>query len=179
MSGHAIAGTLHLVASVLWVGSVTFVSLFVLPWYRTARDPLRHLEVLFGVVKRFEPVGVLSLATLFATGVYMTFGVYDQRLPTLLGHAFGVKITLMFGAMLGMVAVMIVSDRIWHVENEGNPIWRRMEGRRIEDVPPAERHALEADFRALMTRALRLHLVAVAAGLATLVLGASMRYGFP
>jgi uncharacterized membrane protein len=70
----SVAYTLHMLATVLWVGGLVFQSLFLLPMLTSnslefgARDKLTFLQT------RFQPIAWLCLAILFGTGLTQMTG---------------------------------------------------------------------------------------------------------
>ncbi len=67
----AAAYFLHLVATVVWVGGITMLTLIVYPSVRktlSGDDPLKR-TLISEIHRRFSPLAMLSLATLIVTGL--------------------------------------------------------------------------------------------------------------
>lgn len=61
---------LHMLATVVWIGSLAAMSLFVLPAARKALDANGYHLLLAQLVTRLQPVGWFSLAVLSLTGLF-------------------------------------------------------------------------------------------------------------
>lgn len=73
MQGVAIALALHVLAIVLWIGGVGFVTLALLPALREMRDADQRLMMFETLEHRFSLVARASVLLAGATGVYLLF----------------------------------------------------------------------------------------------------------
>jgi len=64
-----LAYTLHMAATVAWIGGLFFQSVFLGPALRRTLDPPSALRLLELLRRRFDPLAWLSLAVLIATGL--------------------------------------------------------------------------------------------------------------
>jgi uncharacterized membrane protein len=73
--GETIARAIHVVAVVLWVGGVAFVTMIVLPILRDRRDPGERMRLFRAIEQRFARVarGATLLAGL--SGLYMLYSL--------------------------------------------------------------------------------------------------------
>ena len=67
--GISFAFWLHMVATVIWIGGLSALSLFIIP-ARQSLEPLAYLKLLDGIQRKLDPVSWFSLATLAATGMF-------------------------------------------------------------------------------------------------------------
>jgi uncharacterized membrane protein len=61
---------LHMLATVVWIGGLAALAIFVLPAARGALDPPAYAAFLSTVQRRFDPLGWFSLAILAGTGMF-------------------------------------------------------------------------------------------------------------
>jgi uncharacterized membrane protein len=61
---------LHMLATVVWIGGLSALAIFVLPAARRALDPPAYAAFLTNLQQRFDPLGWFSLAILAATGMF-------------------------------------------------------------------------------------------------------------
>ena len=61
---------LHMLATVVWIGGLAALAIFVLPAARRALDPPAYAAFLTNLQQRFDPLGWFSLAILAATGMF-------------------------------------------------------------------------------------------------------------
>jgi len=61
---------LHMVATVVWIGGLAALAIFVLPAARRALDEPAYAAFLSGLQQRFDPLGWFSLAILAGTGMF-------------------------------------------------------------------------------------------------------------
>ena len=61
---------IHMLATVLWLGSLAAISLLVLPAARRSLDAKAQSELLAAIQKRLEPLGWFSIALLLVTGMF-------------------------------------------------------------------------------------------------------------
>jgi uncharacterized membrane protein len=68
--GLTIAYWLHMLATVVWIGGLAALALFVLPAARRALEPGAYAAFLSAMQRRFDPLAWFSLALLVATGMF-------------------------------------------------------------------------------------------------------------
>jgi len=61
---------LHMLATVVWIGGLSALSIFLLPAARGSLDAGAYSRLLEGVQRRLDPLGWLSLAVLVGTGLF-------------------------------------------------------------------------------------------------------------
>jgi len=64
-----IAFWLHMLATVVWIGGLAALSIFVLPAARKALDASAYASLLESIQRRLDPLGWLCLLVLLATGL--------------------------------------------------------------------------------------------------------------
>jgi copper resistance protein D len=104
---HPLADVLHLVAAAAWVGALVPLALLLAI---TGKDP-SALAVARAATLRFSTLSVVSVATLFVSGIINTWylaGSVAALTETEYGHLLLVKVALFF-AMVGVAAV----NRLW------------------------------------------------------------------
>lgn len=70
---------LHMLATVVWIGGLAALSLFVLPAARQALDPAPYAAFLAAMQRRLDPLGWFCLALLAVTGMFqMSASPYYQ-----------------------------------------------------------------------------------------------------
>lgn len=107
----ALSYFVHLAATVLWVGGLVVMLMFVLPAARAAlREQAPLYRVLALVRRRFVPVANLSLATLIVTGLIQMSG--DTNYDGLLNFtsAWSVAMLLKHIAFIGMGACLVLAQ---------------------------------------------------------------------
>ena len=106
---HLIADSLHLVAVAAWIGGL--VSLVLLLWDVERSPSVRWASCAEIAVRRFSTLGIISVATLLATGTlnaWILVGSFEALLVTEYGRILILKITA-FAAMLALAAF----NRFW------------------------------------------------------------------
>lgn len=68
--GLTFAYWLHMLATVVWIGGLAALALFVLPAARRALEPRAYAAFLSALQRRFDPLAWFSLALLAATGMF-------------------------------------------------------------------------------------------------------------
>ncbi len=107
--GITIAYWLHMLATVVWLGGLAAVSLFVLPAARKTLEPAAFGSLLTQIQARLQPVGWFSLAVLALTGMFqMSASPFYEGLLAI-GNAWSVAILakhLVIGLMVLASAYM-------------------------------------------------------------------------
>jgi uncharacterized membrane protein len=60
----------HMLATVLWIGSLVALSSLILPAARKVLDPETYLKLLTALQKRLDPLGWFSVIVLLASGMF-------------------------------------------------------------------------------------------------------------
>lgn len=155
---------LHMLATVVWIGGLAALAIFVLPAARRTLEPAAYAAFLAGVQKRFDPLGWFSLAILAGTGMfqmsaspsYQGFLAIENRWTT----AILIKHLLFFG-MAGLSAYLT-----WGVMPKIRRLALRRSASPLAEQPDAHRLAAQE------TRLLQLNL---ALGILVLALTAIAR----
>lgn len=95
---------LHMLATVIWVGSLAAISILILPAAARALKPLDQLAFLEAVQRRLEPIAWFSMAVLVVTGLFQLSANphYDGFLSTsgqwsiaiLIKHSLGILLAV-------------------------------------------------------------------------------------
>ena len=104
MTLYALLKTLHVLATVVWVGGMVFAHFFLRPALAQL-DPPQRLRLMHEVLRRFfAAVGVAALLTL-ATGLWMIGRVAKQAVQS--GGSFAMPLDWTLMAVLGVLMVAI------------------------------------------------------------------------
>lgn len=156
--GLSIAYWLHMLATVIWIGGLAALGLFVLPAARRALDEPAYAAFLSALQTRFDPLSWFSLTLLAATGMFQMSANPNYNgflaVDTAWAYAILVKHLLFFG-MTGLSAYLT-----WGLL----PQLRRLALRRAKtgDLPAAEAARLERQQLRLMQLNLALGIVILA-----------------
>ncbi len=99
----AIARAIHVIAVLLWVGGVAFVTTIVLPVLRRSREPAERLALFRAIEQRFAPQARVTTLLAGLSGLYMLFrlDLWDRFLsPSFWWMHAMVIVWLLFAAML-------------------------------------------------------------------------------
>jgi uncharacterized membrane protein len=66
----SLAYWLHMLATVIWIGGMFVLSVFIMPYVKKNLTPEQRVTFLSGLQQKFQPVGWLSLVVLGATGMF-------------------------------------------------------------------------------------------------------------
>jgi uncharacterized membrane protein len=142
---------LHMLATVVWIGGLAALAIFVLPAARRALDAPAYLAFLSGLQQRFDPLAWFSLAILAGTGMFQMSASPNYQgflaVENLWATAILIK-HLLFFAMAGLSAYLT-----WGLM----PQIRRLALRRAASAPPDEPEARR--LAAQETRLLQLNLL--------------------
>jgi putative copper resistance protein D len=103
---HLIADMAHAVAAGVWVGGLLPLALFLAAARRAADAPA--LAAARDATRHFSNLGLMSVATLLATGIVNTIFLVGS-VPALLGTPYGQLLTLKIFLFLAMVAIAAVN----------------------------------------------------------------------
>lgn len=104
---------LHLLATVIWVGSLAGVSFLVLPAMQRSLDPETQLVFIEAMQKRLEPIAWFSMSLLLVTGLFqMSVNPhYDGFLSTSTQWS----LAILTKHLLGIVMVVVSAIQTWEV----------------------------------------------------------------
>lgn len=142
---------LHMLATVVWIGGLAALAIFVLPAARRTLEPHAYAAFLAGLQQRFDPLGWFSLAILAGTGMFQMSASPSYQGLLAIENRWAAAILikhLLFFAMAGLSAYLT-----WGVL----PKIRRLALRRSD---PSLAHQPEAQrLAAQETRLLQLNLL--------------------
>ena len=99
----AIARAIHVIAVLLWIGGVAFVTTIVLPVIRRNREPADRMALFRAIEQRFAPQARVTTLLAGLSGLYMLFrlDLWDRFLtPSFWWMHAMVIVWLLFSAML-------------------------------------------------------------------------------
>ena len=104
---------LHLLATVMWVGSLAAISFLVLPAMKRTLNPETQLIFIEAMQKRFEPITWFSISLLVLTGLFqMSLNPhYDGFLSTSTQWS----LAILAKHILGMIIVVVSAIQTWEV----------------------------------------------------------------
>lgn len=115
MNDFIIARALHVLAVLMWIGGVGFVTAVVIPYVRHGRLPARRLDAFLEFERRFAPQARIWVLLAGATGFWMTYRASlwsrftDPHFWWM--HAM-IVLWAIFMAMLFIVEPFFLSDRL-------------------------------------------------------------------
>lgn len=103
---------LHLLAAVIWIGGMLFITLILAPYLRTISSIDKRVEITRGVGKGFRIVGWICIGILLITGIYNISHHYHHYVESLFvsreGIILGIKLTI----VMVMIALSVLHDFI-------------------------------------------------------------------
>lgn len=106
---------LHLVASVLWIGGVGFVTTVVLPRAIRTEEPMRKAQILMGNAESFRKQALLYIGVVGVTGVVNMY-YWGFPSPT---TSIGIKIYLMIAIYVVLTGLVVGMPRVLGIMREG------------------------------------------------------------
>lgn len=104
---------IHMLASVIWIGALSTLALFVIPVGHRTLPAEAYANLLDGVNRRLDPIAWFCLALLVGTGLFQMSGNPNYEGFLAISNRWSTAILLkhlVFGAMILISAVMT-----WHV----------------------------------------------------------------
>ena len=95
----AIAISLHLLGTIIWVGGMFFAHLALRPAAEELFEPRQRLPLMLGVLDRFFPWVWVAIVSILSSGYWMFFSFYHGMM--------GMYVHLMQGTGLLMVALFV------------------------------------------------------------------------
>ena len=104
---------LHLIATVVWVGSLAAVSILILPAMKRTLDSERQLVFIEAMQRRLEPIAWFSISLLVATGLFqMSVNPhYDGFISTSTQWSLAILIKHIFV----IIMVVVSATQTWEV----------------------------------------------------------------
>ena len=104
---------LHMLATVVWVGSLAAISLLILPAMKRTLNPETQLVFIEAMQKRLEPIAWFSISLLIITGLFqMSVNPhYDGFLSTSTQWS----LAILTKHILGMIMVVVSAIQTWEV----------------------------------------------------------------
>ncbi len=98
---------LHMVATVVWIGGMFVLSVFVFPYLKKAVSAQKRLSFLIDIQKKFQPIGWLCLGLLGATGMFQMseHPLYDGFLH--IDNSWAIALLIKHILILVMIGMMI------------------------------------------------------------------------
>ena len=104
---------LHMLATVVWIGSLAAISFLVLPAMKRTLNPETQLVFIEAMQKRLEPIAWFSISLLILTGLFqMSLNPhYDDFLSTSTQWSLAILVK----HILGIVMVVVSAIQTWEV----------------------------------------------------------------
>jgi uncharacterized membrane protein len=104
---------LHMLATVVWVGSLAAISFLVLPAMKRTLNPETQLVFIEAMQKRLEPIAWFSISLLILTGLFQMSlnSHYDGFLSTSTQWS----LAILTKHILGMIMVVVSAIQTWEV----------------------------------------------------------------
>jgi uncharacterized membrane protein len=104
---------LHMLATVVWIGSLAAISFLVLPAMKRALNAETQLVFLEAMQKRLEPIAWFSISLLILTGLFQMSlnSHYDGFLATSTQWS----LAILTKHILGMIMVVVSAIQTWEV----------------------------------------------------------------
>ena len=100
---------LHMLATIVWIGSLAGLSILFLPAARQTLDPLVYAKLLASIQRRLDPLGWLSLLVLVGTGMFQMSANPNYQGFLAVNNSWAVAILLkhiVFAIMIGISAYL-------------------------------------------------------------------------
>ncbi len=94
---------LHVIAAVTWIGGNLILAMVIVPHFRQNLPPVRRIQLLTEIGRRFEPVVWGCVGVLFFTGIVNIFYAVDFTSPTALSGAFMRTLLIKIGLFFVLV----------------------------------------------------------------------------
>jgi uncharacterized membrane protein len=93
----AVALVLHILSVVIWLGGMIFAHQMLRPVAASVLEPPQRLTLWVGVFSRFFPWVWAAVILLLATGLWLTFDIYDEfaQAPIYVHTMFGLGLIMM------------------------------------------------------------------------------------
>lgn len=103
--GLSVAYWLHMLATVIWIGTLAALALVVFPAARRALDGQAFATLLSGLQKRIDPLGWFCLAILVGTGLFQMSAHPNYEGFLVIDDRWGMAILIKHLIIGGMIAV--------------------------------------------------------------------------
>ncbi len=107
---------IHVVAAIIWLGGMFFISLVLVPSLRKLEPPIKRTEILSATARRFSLVSWAAILALLITGVINSVNrgvtVHQISSGTFFSSPFGIILTIKVFLVLVMVLISAIHDFI-------------------------------------------------------------------
>lgn len=100
---------LHMLATIIWIGSLAGLTILFLPAARQSLDPQIYAELLSGIQRRLDPLAWISLLVLVGTGMFQMSANPNYQGFLAVNNSWAVAILLkhiVFTIMIGISAYL-------------------------------------------------------------------------
>ena len=104
---------LHMLATVIWAGSLASISLLVQPAMKHTLDPETQLVFIEAIQKRFEPIAWFSISLLVVTGLFQMS--VNPHYNGFLSTSTQWSLAILAKHILGIIAVVVSAIQTWEV----------------------------------------------------------------
>ena len=104
---------LHMLATVAWAGSLTAISLLVLPAIKRTLDPETQLVFIEAMQKRLEPIAWFSISLLVLTGLFQMS--VNPHYNGFLSVSTQWSLAILAKHVLGIIMIVVTAIQTWEV----------------------------------------------------------------
>ena len=97
---------IHVIAAVVWVGGNLILAMVIVPYFRQTLPPVKRIQLLTQIGKRFEPIVWGCVLVLFFTGIGNTFNAIDFSSPIVTSFMLTLLIKLILFIALLILTVL-------------------------------------------------------------------------
>ena len=104
---------LHMLATVVWVGSLAAISFLILPAMKRTLDPKTQLIFIEAMQKRLEPIAWFSISLLILTGLFQMS--LNPHYNGFLSTSTQWSLAILTKHILGIIMVVVSAIQTWEV----------------------------------------------------------------
>ncbi len=104
---------IHVTAAVVWVGGNLILAMVIVPHFRQHLPPVRRIQLLTEIGKRFEPVVWVCIIILFFTGLINVFFAVDITSAAPIPGAFMRTLLIKIGLFFLLVLLTAVHSMVY------------------------------------------------------------------
>lgn len=119
------AVSLHLLAAVVWIGGMVFLSSVLAPLVRSGHATVEHVTLFRSAARRFRILVWISVVTILVTGPVL---LHERNLFLTVPTGWPPVVRIKFGLVCLLLLLTIAHDLF--LGPRGNPVHARPEGRR-------------------------------------------------
>jgi len=132
---------LHLLATVVWIGSLVALAVLVIPAARRALDASAQAALLDGIQQRLESLGWFCLALLLATGMFQMSA--NQNYDGLFSTANRWSAAILVKHILFVVMLLVSAAQAWWIlPNLRRAMLRARKGGNGKEIPALRRREI-------------------------------------